>query len=243
MIKKCEYCNKEFTTAKGHCNQRFCCKSCSVRARFPEDIGLFSNCYHNNIVCYIIGLILTDGCITKNGASDIIVVSLKDKYMIEMIRDYVCPQKKIYRDGNNYQVKWRNKTDVELLKSMYITERKSFTTKFINFEYDMWHFIRGVFDGDGCVYYDNIKDKKYGRFYSYKRVSITTGSYSFAMQLNIFLNNNNIHSTISKDSRKRECYYVKIFRQDSVMLFAKKIYNESFDWRLKRKYDIFYNLQ
>lgn len=118
MIKKCEYCNKEFETPTKHPHQRFCCKSCSVQARSKEDIGLFNNNIDDKIIKYIIGLILSDGCITTNGKKKVIVISLKDQYMIQYIRDLVCPTKKIYKDGINYQVRWRNQTDVENIISI-----------------------------------------------------------------------------------------------------------------------------
>lgn len=243
MIKYCEYCNKEFEIKRGHNNQRFCCKSCSVKARNPEDIGLFGNNYNNKIVSYILGIILTDGCITRRGNRDTIVIGLNDKYMVEMIRDYVCPQKKIYKCGNGWQVIWRNEKDVEILRSMSITNRKTFTTKFIMLEYDIWHFIRGIFDGDGCVYYSRMHDKKYNRDYTYTCVTISTASITFAEGINKFLNDNNIKSRIIRDSRDREMYYVKIMKQFSVELFAKYIYKDSGLWRLERKYNKFYHLQ
>jgi intein/homing endonuclease len=245
MIKKCEYCNKEFKTPTKHPHQRFCCKSCSVQARSKEDIGLFNNNIDDKIIKYIIGLILSDGCITTNGKKKVIVISLKDQYMIQYIRDLVCPTKKVYKDGINYQVRWRNQTDVETLCQLGITERKSLTAVFPKFdnENNIWHFIRGIFDGDGSVYNDHHYDKKYNKDYYYTRISISTASPQFANELNSFLHKYNINSRINKDSRNRDMYYIQISKQNDVKLFAQLIYQDSNQWKLIRKYNIFYNLQ
>ena len=101
----------------------------------------------------------------------------------------------------------------------------------------MWDFIRGIFDGDGCVYTSNTKDKRTNRNYSYKYISITTASYLFANGLNNYLINNGIRSRILSDSRDRTTYYVKIFRQKDVAIFAKNIYSKETVWKLDRKYN------
>lgn len=162
--------------------------------------------------------------------------------MIEMVRDVVCPQKNIYKDGNNYQVKWRNENDIKFLEDVYIAERKTFTVKFIDFGDYIWHFMRGVFDGDGCVYISKTHDKS-GKDYFYKYVSITTASFDFANGINNFLNSKGIKSKINKDSRDRVVYYVKITRKKDVLKFAELIYIDSDCWKLNRKYNIFYDLQ
>lgn len=241
MIKKCEYCNKEFTPAKNHNNQRFCSKSCGARAHRKENIGLFRDDVPDCIKKYIIGLVATDGCITDNHhASKIIRICLNEFDVIKMVNAIVAPDRKLYRTGKNYQVAWLNSRDVEMFESLGITERKSFTVPFINFDANMWHYIIGVFDGDGCVYYYNLHDKKYGRVYRYTIVTISSASLEFANGINDFLNTNGIHSKITRDSRDRVMYYVRISRQADVALFAEKIYEHSGMWRLARKYNKFY---
>ena len=105
MQKNCKYCGKKFETKKGHKNQMYCCKSCSVKDKYIEDIGIFRDEVDDCIKKYILGLIITDGCLSKSGSRIFICISLKDFEMIERIRNLVCPNKKIYKDGNNYQVR------------------------------------------------------------------------------------------------------------------------------------------
>ena len=242
MVKICECCHKEFTTKRGHNNQRFCSKSCAVSSRFEEDEGLFRDDIEDYIQKYILGLIITDGCITKNGQKFVICISLKDKEMIEQIRNIVCKTKKVYKDGNNgYQVKWRNSNDISYLSKLNIVQRKTYTVGVPYFEHNMGHLIRGLFDGDGCVYNDSTIDK--GKKYTYQRISFTSGSKQFVDDLSKFLTDNGIQYKINLDSRRKDCvnktYYVKIYKQKEVQKLKNLMYENCNEWKLQRKYDLF----
>ena len=243
MKKNCKYCNKEFNTKNGHNQQIYCCKSCSIKDRHVDDIGLFRSDVEDYIQKYILGLIITDGCISKNGNRLYICISLKDEDMISKIHDLVCPNKKIYKDGNNYQIKWRNDRDIQYLYNLGIHERKTFDVILPLFDCNMWHLVRGIFDGDGCVYHSTAIDRKYNREYTYSYVSFTTASISFATELNRFLQANNIKSKIYEDKRtsdrKNKTFYIKILNKRGVCLFKELMYKECEDWFLMRKYSNF----
>lgn len=241
MVKICEYCHKEFKIKYNHNKQRFCSKSCATSSRFEEDDGLFRNDIDDCIQKYILGLIITDGCITKNGKKFVICISLKDKEIIEQIRDVVCKNKKVYRDGNNYQVKWRNSNDISYLKKLNITPRKTYTVGIPNFKHNMSHLIRGLFDGDGCVYNSKTIDKS--KEYVYQCVSFTSGSEQFTYDLSKLLTDNNIQHKINIDSRRKDCdnktYYVKICKKNDVQKLKNLMYEDCNNWKLKRKYNLF----
>lgn len=245
MVKNCEYCNKEFETKRGHNEQRFCSKSCAVSSKFEEDDGLFRDGVDDYIQKYILGLIITDGCITKNGKKFVICVSLKDKEMIEQIRDIVCKTKKVYKDGNNYQVKWRNSNDISYLEKFNIAQRKTYTVGVPYFENNMWHLIRGLFDGDGSVYNDKTIDK--GKEYIYQRISFTSGSKQFVDDLSQFLTINGISHKINMDSRRKDCanktYYIKVYKKRDVQKLKNLMYNDCNNWKLERKYNLFNQMQ
>ena len=232
---------KEFKIKHNHNNQRFCSKSCAVSSRFVEDEGLFRNDVDDYIQKYILGLIITDGCITKNRKKFVICVSLKDKEMIEQIRDIVCKTKKVYKDGNNYQVKWRNTNDILYLQKFNIVERKTYTVGVPYFECNMSHLIRGLFDGDGCVYKSTTIDNN--KKYTYQYIAFTSGSKNFIDDLSVFLNNNNIHHRINIDNRSKKninkTYYVKIYKKSDVKKLKNLMYKECNNWKLQRKYDLF----
>lgn len=241
MIKICKYCNKEFETKHGHNNQKFCSKSCATSSRYEEDEGLFRDNIDDYIQKYILGLIITDGCITKNGNNFVICISLKDKEMVEQIRNIVCKTKNIYKDGNNYQVKWRNSKDISYLEKLNIVQRKTYMVGIPYFECNMWHLIRGLFDGDGCIY--NSTTINNGKQYVYQFISSTSGSKQFVDDLSKFLTDNNINHKINIDSRRKDSvnktYYVKIYKNKDVQKLKNLMYKDCNDWKLKRKYDVF----
>ena len=239
MIKICEYCNKEFIVKNGHVNQRFCCKSCGLMNRYIDDPGIFCrDDLLDEIKDYILGLVVTDGCIRKNGQNKTICISLKDEGLIQMIHDIACPNKKIYNDGNNKQVVWKTQKDIEYLESLNIAERKTYYIRMPSVK-NPWHFIRGVFDGDGCVYIDHIHDKKYDRDYEYINISITSGSIGFINDLAVFLELEGIHGTIAQDKRHNEVYKINIRKRSSVKTMYEKMYKNAGIWKLERKYITF----
>ena len=241
MIKVCEHCGKEFKTKNGHNNQTFCSKSCAISSRFKEDDGLFRNDVDDYVKKYILGLIITDGCVTKNGDKFVICISLKDKEMIEQIRDVVCKTKKVYRDGDNYQVKWRNSNDVYYLEQLGITQRKTYTVGIKYFGENIWHLIRGLFDGDGCVY--NSTTTCGGKSYTYRYISFTSGSKQFVDDLCNILSANDISCKVSIDSRRKasvnKTYYVKVCKQKDVKKLKDLMYLNCNNWKLDRKYVLF----
>lgn len=147
---------------------------------------------------YILGLIITDGCIRKAGKnSKNICISSKDEYMLKMIMEKVYPEKKLYKDGDNWQAVWANKNDIQYLERLGITERKTYTVRLPDVD-NMSHLLRGIFDGDGCVYKSITHDNKYGRFYTYTYVSISSGSHDFLVDIKEFLSKIGIQSYIKK---------------------------------------------
>lgn len=92
----------------------------------------------------------------------------------------------------------------------------------------MPHFIRGFFDGDGCLVKNNHKNGK-----SYIRADFTCGSNIFINQLREYLYKNNIKSYISKEKNKP--YRLLIGGMVNCDIFLKYIYNNA-NIYLDRKY-------
>ncbi len=248
---RCIKCNKEFETKKR--NQRFCSKSCSnsfnASARKIEDNSIFETKL-NKVSAYILGLIYSDGCLSYDAHTkrNRITISMNEKELIEKLNKIMTPNKKVYKykhpKGRNYtySVISTNPTDIKYLLNIGITERKSSIVIMPKLPRNLLgHFIRGYFDGDGSVYknktstyYNGIK-----KYYVYKNVSFTTGSKVFAEELRLILDSFNIDSNIVKDSRSdHRCWYVKIYKSDSVNKFYNLIYSDA-DYYLDRKHSKF----
>ena len=130
----CEKCNCEFKTKKK--NQLYCSKSCanSVNAskRKIFDKSIFSNGI-NEETAYILGLILSDGCLSYDIHSKRyrITISMNDYDILEYLRSTYTPLKKLYVYKNKkgksetYTFITTDEYDIKFLRSVGVGERKS----------------------------------------------------------------------------------------------------------------------
>ena len=233
----CKHCGKEFISHKS--KQNYCSRSCGTKDNYNgftyNDESFFKNSINTEHKAYILGLIMSDGSISE----DKISISLNDKDLIEQIRDLINPKRKIYNYKKSYTIMWANKEDLQFLKSIGVTTNKSYDAS-VYFGIPnnlMCHYIRGWFDGDGCVFNSNTHDKKTNKIYSYTYVSFTTGSLNAVQGLQKMLEMNEIFTTCNQDNRKN-VWYVTIKRKEMVNKFKDFIYNNA-TIKLDRKYHKF----
>lgn len=242
----CEKCKKQFETRKKE--QRFCSRSCAnsinTSKRKIEDESIFLSGL-NDISAYVLGIIMSDGCLSFDNHSKRfrITISMNEYEFIEKLRKMYTPTKKLYsykaRNAlkTTYTFISSNKSDIEFLKSLGIYTRKSKILRFPKIEEKYERIvIKGIFDGDGSVYIN--KTVSNGKIYKYINTSITTGSENFAEDILDILTKNGINAHKVKDSRKKDCWYIKIYSKDAVKKFYEYLYEDS-KLHLKRKYDLF----
>lgn len=247
----CKKCNLIFETRKK--GQQFCSRSCSnsfnTTARKIDDISIFENGI-NAKTAYILGIIISDGCISYDAHSKRyrITISMNDYSIIEFLRNEYSPTKKIYEYKNKiskyitYTFISTNDYDIRFLNSIGINERKSYTVKLpdINEKYYR-HLIRGIFDGDGSVYvnttttrYNDIVNK-----YKYINASFTSGSHELLVGINKKLERYEIKSSIVRDSRENtNSWYLKIYSVENIDKLYKYMYSNA-KLYLARKKDKF----
>lgn len=232
--KTCLYCNKAFSTT--HNEARFCSHSCATRSRSVLDVNIWENGF-SHLNTYILGLICSDGCIyySKQHKKDLLNITLKDYEMIETLNYFMTPTKKIYENRGCYSVIYNNSNAINFIKDLGISYRKSLSLNFPNIpEEYLWNFIRGYFDGDGCVYISHNNG------HDYTFISITSGSLSILNTLRDILLKYDIHARINKDCRK-DTYYLRISRQKDVKKFAEYMYKDAklFLCRKRERFNIF----
>lgn len=205
-----------------------------------EDMSIYENGF-NNINAYILGIIFTDGCLyiskSRSKESLRLNITLCNYEIMKTIHDLMTPQRKLYtyrpKLGINdcYSVISKNEIDIQFLMKLGLVQRKSLVVRIpkIPKEYEI-HFLRGVFDGNGCVY--NSTTKTISGSYKYKFISFTTGSLGFAEDLYKLLLKYNIDSRIVIDSRTKSgergpTYYVKIYKKNHVIRFYNLIYDDA----------------
>lgn len=125
----------------------------------------FSN--HSSDMYYVLGLIFTDGYIyqPKKGKR-YVAIKLIDEQILKDINDKmnICETPKkvgITSAGNQmYGLRFDNERLVSDLESLGLHERKTFTTIFPNVPVEYANdFVRGYFDGDGCIHVSKRKNR------------------------------------------------------------------------------------
>lgn len=224
----------------------FCSKGCATSFRQKAHDPNFFDKLNICETYYLIGLIASDGNLSKDYSR--ITIGLTDEELIHKIYPYFSDikKRKVYVSQKDsykefYTIISTNEDAILEINKMGIIPNKSVNLELsdkIAFSDYFWSFVRGYFDGDGCIYLCSKYRNK-----NYYAISITSGSYNFLKKLQLVFENFNIHSTLSRDKRKikNSCYYLKIYKQDDVKLFYKLIYSDKSQFFLKRKREIFDN--
>lgn len=227
----CLKCNKQLTKKQIGKRNMFCSKGCATSYRqTAHDPDIFQ-IKDKDILYYLLGLIFTDGNLNKE--ENRITLSLTQKDIITFLYPYFCDtnKRKIYeyqpKGSVNYNKMYTiinsNADVIQQMKLLSFTPHNSTTKTFpnINKEY-LPAFLRGVFDGDGCVILDRQK---------YKRITIACASDFFVQCLLSVLENFSLSPTLVVDSRRKnnliKTYYVCLNKQSEIKRFAEIIYKDA----------------
>lgn len=136
---------------------------------------------------YLLGVMMTDGCIDLHGRHRKFIITSKDIDWLELIRDVISPTRPIHKSKNCFRLEANSKLVTDWLMSYGCLPTKSLSlsiAKKIPPAY-IPHFLRGVIDGDGSVSLFTYSKKKNGRTYRYKNstVYICSGSKTFITQI------------------------------------------------------------
>ena len=184
---------------------------------------------------YFLGFIYADGCLTNGYLS--ININNKDIEILERFKTYLNTKKPIYHieKTNSILFSFKNKKIYETLINYGLTPRKSLITTFPdNIPDDMvHHFIRGYFDGDGCISIINRKTIKG------LKINIV-GTYEFLNSLQkILITKIGITpKKISQITSNKNTYQLNFKSKSDVLKFKEFIYNGSTIF-LNRKKEVF----
>ena len=186
----------------------------------------------SNNMAYILGFWFADGYMNEKHNLFSITQHKKDAYILNYILKELDSNYTLSRHGNDsFDFRIISKEIVKDIKRLGGCERKSLIVKFpkIPKKY-LSHFARGLWDGDGSIYYN----KQYKRYAS----SFMSGSecfiYSFCKLLNKSIKN--FDCKIYKNAKGYLSLAVGI--NDTVRLFE-FIYKNSNHFKLERKYELF----
>lgn len=197
---------------------------------------------NTNEMYYILGLWFADGCITLSGKKkvklSIIGFNERDKELLYKIANIMNFRKKIdirrHPKYNSYFYRMLIYSEkiFDDLNSFGCTRNKSLTMKFPAIPLNkLPHFIRGYFDGDGCIY----KYKSENKYI----VSFTSGSIDFLNSLgHLLIKEINISISRVYNKKNSNCYFSRIQNRNSVIKFGNWIYKDSSVF-MKRKHTKF----
>ncbi len=192
-------------------------------------------------MAWVLGLIFTDGNVHPQAQGTYCLsISSKDTSLLQNIKNAMNsthPIKKvIHKEWFIYRLFITRPQINSDLSQLGITPRKSLTILFPKVPYSFLpHFIRGVFDGDGSVFFDPRSKK------SPLRVSFTSGSKAFmtALETKLRMDAGLSKRTIHEAHRVNTNYYIKYSHQDSLKFFNYIYEGTDESIRLERKYQKF----
>jgi hypothetical protein len=187
---------------------------------------------------YFLGLIYADGCVFPKKNSCSIKLTKEDDYLLEEFKKDIDSQKPLsYQKskvitGTNYVGKAQSKIELNSkilisdLEKLGVVQNKSLILKFPSNILHMKDFLRGYFDGDGCIYN------------SQKRIMLNfVGSEYFCKGLCDFLKDElEINVTAKKDNRGSS-WYTYVLKINDVLKFCFYIYGDGNCIKLNRKYE------
>lgn len=203
----------------------------------------FNEHYFNKIdtanKAYFLGLSYADGCVSPEKNSYRLKLTKEDEYILEEFKKDIGSNKPLYFrkeeiiKGTSYigkaqsALELNSKILIEDLEKLGVTKNKSLTIKFptnIPLEF-MKDFIRGCFDGDGCIYN------------SQKRIMLNySGSEEFCKGLSLWLKKTLDINTIPKQDSRGSSWFLFIRRIGDVLKFCNYIYQDINCLKLSRKY-------
>lgn len=192
---------------------------------------------------YYVGLVWSDGYMSgrdnlisielKSGIDEINLLSeLLNKIEIGNISYRKRLDKRSGRSYDSISYNICNKKFYNILKKIGLHPAKSFTIEIpkkipkIFFK----DFLRGYFDGDGCIYYHK-SDKSWNS-------KITSGSLTFLKQIHDYLKDNKIvNGGYLQKKKNQECYNLCFSKKDTLMLKKYLYYDGCL--KLNRKFQRF----
>lgn len=188
-------------------------------------------------LAYAVGLIATDGSLSKDGRH--IDFTSKDKDQVANLKRSLglCAKigKKKSGAGNvSYRVQFGDVNFYRFLLSIGLSPNKSLTLERVDVPADLFfHFLRGCFDGDGSIY--SYWDKRYPSSFLFY-VSFASGSRHFISWLRSVIRASlGVNGSVTKASGKNTCYQLKYAKKEaSFLLYA--MYENADEYYLRRKY-------
>lgn len=198
-----------------------------MRKRGPQPKKIIDETWRPELA-YAIGLIATDGCLSKDGL--LVDLTSKDKEQLLNFSkclgvDFNIGNKLNPKGDQCLRIQFKNRIFYDFLLSIGLTPRKSLTMGKLKIpdEY-FFDFLRGCFDGDGCFYsYWDSRWKSSHMFY----LEFTSASEKHLGWLRKIIKFRVGVSGHVTSSKKSSVFQLKYAKKESLEIIKKMYYNPS----------------
>lgn len=202
---------------------------------------IYKNSINNSLIdinnkdfCYLLGIFISDGHMDNK----CIYISQSDAPFLHKLQKIFEHTGKLYKVSNNipnicYSFHIVSSKLRDFLSSYKITSNKKLNAPYIECGSLEKHFIRGLLDGDGCLYYNYTSGK-----FQNKRLELSTSSPYIRDGYIKFLNKHNIECTVHEQFNVNVNYKIFISKIDDIIYILNIIYENKGEAFLDRK---FYN--
>ena len=194
---------------------------------------------YNQESCYWAGFLAADGCIDVNNTIRIELAG-KDMEHVQKFKDFCGSEHSISHNKlkNSYKVGFCSPAiarDLYYKYAVTVDKTHGLILPLLPELKDYKHYVRGFFDGDGCIteFFNNRPTATY-------RVFLTSGSLSFLEELLHLLKCNSITVGGSIQKKAANCWHIQFGVKDAAS-FLNWIYSDATVY-LPRKYDKYLNL-
>jgi hypothetical protein len=217
-IRICQGCGNSFqlfdtTNEKNRGWGKYCSHTCVRKYKFNEN---YFDSIDTEQKAYWLGFLFADGNVYRNQMT--LKLSNLDKLHLELFKKHLQSEHLIYDELGKYSsLVIGSKKFSESLISNGCVRKKSLIIEFPILQNDLVrHFIRGVFDGDGCISFIKKNPK-------YKRWCIASGSKRFI-------------ESIKEVVEKEINYNLKLYKRKNIYVLVsgkKNIVKSIFDFMYK----------
>jgi hypothetical protein len=233
-----KYCKSERITRRGRSDARLeAQKGGKVpQGYFDINENFFSK--WSPEMAYVLGLIATDGCVSKSGA---VSLCINDKNLLEKVKDLMGSAHTIKYYGHQeglYSFNFSRQKLCADLNRLGIFPNKSLNIRFPDVpDAFLVDFVRGVFDGDGSVFFEKRSPSLP------LRASFVSSSKEFieALERKLFTLDLPKRTLYQQKTKNTVSYMIRYAHADSIRLFN-LLYSQNTIKKglfLARKYDKF----
>lgn len=206
-------------------------KKTGRKVEYIANHNFFSTWSHE--MAYCLGFIAADGHVWKNRPFLTIGISKEDKYILEYIVKNISPNTKIRCSKNIVQINIHSEQIYNDLNNLGIKHNK---TKNLNIDFNIpdeffGDYLRGFFDGDGCIWVH----KKHGqKDYYYSNIVCMSEKFVDAIHKKLSFGKKYKRKTV-----KGNDYFELKFNQIECIRLFDIMYSNKDCFKLFRKYEKF----